>query len=99
MSTPTTSNDLSKKLNQLARTTPPAIEAASTNLRQSSGASTTSGMNAQSQVPAPLATQVGTKNIEGSYAGTDTRRQAAQPVMPPQPGPRGETNDTELEGA
>jgi hypothetical protein len=50
-----------------------------------------SGMNTQSQVPAPIAKPVDAKNYEGTNAGTDTRSQAAQPTMPPQPAPRGET--------
>jgi hypothetical protein len=85
MSTATSSNDLSKILNQTSdngglQTDRPTFKPAAD----------LTGMNSQSQVPAPVAKPVGFKTLEGSYSG-DHRGQAAQPVMPPQPAVRDET--------
>jgi hypothetical protein len=59
----------------------------SSNSHHGSTTDTTTNMSVGSVVPVAVK-QVDSKNIEGSYAGTDTRSQARQPQMPPQPPPR-----------
>jgi hypothetical protein len=90
-------------LNQGKSTNPPAIEAATTNLRKPTGSTTTSGMNVAAPVtPISVKTGTGVKTIEGSFPG-DHRAPAntadITAAFKNQNGPRGETNDTELAGS
>jgi hypothetical protein len=89
-------------LNQGKSTNPPAIEAATTNLRKPTGSTTTSGMNVTSSVtPISVKTGAGVKTIEGSFPGdhrTPSTGAGITDSFKTQNGPRGETSDTELAG-
>lgn len=65
------------------------------------GSSVTSGMNVQTQVPAPQAKDVDSRVIEGSHtSGSDNvSAKFSTDAFKNQNGPRGETTETELEGA
>jgi hypothetical protein len=89
-------------LNQGKTTNPPAIEAASTNLRKPTGSVTTSGMNTQTQIPAPTAKESGSNGLVGSHKGDNRAPSTGAGITDSfkvQNGPRGETTETELEGA
>jgi hypothetical protein len=60
----------------------------------------TSGMNVQTQVPAPQAKDVDSRVIEGSHKSSsdDVSSKFSTDSFKNQAGPRGKTNDTELEG-
>jgi hypothetical protein len=79
MSTPTTSNDLSKNLNGKTAIGSPA-----------DGKRFNNDTVQNSQVAPVTVKYVDAKEFDGDRGG-DTRSQAAQPVLPPQPGPRDET--------
>jgi hypothetical protein len=85
MSTATSSNDLSKTLNQTSnngglQTDRPAFKPATDS----------TGMVVGSQVEVGPTKYVDANEFDGDRNG-DTRSQAQQPVMPAQPAPRGET--------
>jgi hypothetical protein len=92
------------ELNQGKTTNPPAREAAKTNLNNGSKTSTvTSGMNVGAQViPINVKTGEGVKTIEGGFPGDHRAPSTGAGItdaFKTQNGPRGETTETELEGA